>query len=586
MTAPRLGSLTTLTWDDLRERYEGLLATELAPDCVPAWLEEWSELRACIWERWSVVKSAEGWDLRDEEAQRTLNEFVDGVMTPSEVADARLSQKLLTVPGWESGPEHAQFVRGLRFAGAIGSAENVEMANEVAMLGGRHGEIGAGMTVMLEGRELSGPEIDARLQDRDRDVREAIWRAQAEPWLAQRDLIDTLVLDILTRRRQLAGQAGLATYRDYAWRELGRVDYSPEDCLRLHDAVATYLVPLAQERYERRRAALGVESLRPWDLRIDPFATEPLQPFDSAEAFGDGMVDVFRHRDPELGELFVRMRSGGYLDLGWRKGKRPGGVERPFPLTGIPFVSVCGDGSEINVGTLVHEMGHAFHDYLTMRHQRFEWNLRHTDEFSELAALGMWWLVEPYLAAERGGFYTAGEARRNRVRLLEELALQNIPRHARTDAFHHWVHTQAPDDVTPAEMDAKWRDLGARFEPWVDWSRLEEEEGLSWRQHWALFTNPFYEVAYILANLGAFQIWRASEQNSEEAWQRYRTALTLGSTRSLPELYRAAGAELPFEPEVVAGVTAFVDEQLVGQQAYLERPSSRVGGVLPDSDEL
>ena len=562
MSPSRPGSLATLTWDDLRERSDALLSTDLTPDRLPGWLEEWSSLRACVWERWSVVKSAEGRDLRDDEAQLALREFVDGVMTPAEVADQGLARKLLAVPDRQLGEEHTQFVRTLRYAAEIAGEENVKIAAEIGALAGRHGEIGAGMTVRLDGRRLSGPEIDRLLQDRDRAVREAVWRAQAEPWLAQREQIDVLVGGILTRRRQLAHRAGLPDCRTHAWHELGRVDYSPEECLRMHDAVASELVPLAEDRYGRRRAALGVETLRPWDLRIDPWAAEPLQPFDNPEAFGNGLAAVFQRRDQELGELFARMRAGGYLDLGWRQGKRPGGVERPFPLTGIPFVSVCGDGSEINVGTLVHEMGHAYHDYLTMQHQRFEWHLRHPDEFSELAALGMWWLVEPYLAQDQGGFYTPDEARRNRLRLLEELAVQNIPHHARIDAFHHWVHTVAPEGVTPEEMDARWSELGARFEPWVDWSGLEAEQGVGWRQHWAFFSGPFYEVAYILANLGALQIWRASRQSPHDAWRRYRAALTLGSTLPLPDLYRAAGAELPFQPAAVAAITRCVGAQL------------------------
>jgi oligoendopeptidase F len=554
--------LTELTWEDLRNRYEALLSAKLDMERMPAWLSEWSDLRATVWERWSVVKSAEGYDLRNDAAQRALREFIEGVQHPADLADQRLGQKLLAVPDWQPGEEHAQFVRGLRYADEIAGEENVRMATEIATLAGRHGEIGADMTVRLGGEELSGPEIDRLLQDPERAVRESVWRAQAEPWLARREQIDALALDLLRRRRALARNAGLPDYRAHAWRELGRLDYSPEDCLRLHDLVASHIVPLAAERYELRRTALGVETLRPWDLRIDPFATEPLQPFDGAASFAGGMAPVFRNRDPELGALFDRMRQGGYLDLGWRQGKRAGGVERPFPLSGLPFVSVCGDGSEINVGTLVHEMGHAYHDYLTMRHQRFEWQLRHTDEFSELAALGMWWLVEPYLAHDRGGFYSAAEARRNRLRLLEELAVQNIPRHARIDAFHHWLHAEAGDGLTPQEMDARWAELGARFEPWVDWCGLEAEEGLGWRQHWALFSGPFYEVAYILANLGALQIWRASQQDPEGAWQRYRAALTLGATRPLPDIYRAAGGELPFGEDAVARVTAFVAAEL------------------------
>lgn len=557
-----LGRISTLTWDDLAQRYRALECASLTESDLPAWLEEWSDLRNIVWERWSVVKSAEGRDLRDEAARLALEDFVENVMTPAEAADQRLGHMLISVQGWEPGPEHEQFVRRQRYSAGIAGEQNVVLASEISTLAGKHEEIAATVTPTLGGRVLSGPEIDRLMQEKDRPVRERAWRAQQEPWLSRRKEIDALFLDILRHRQQLARQAGVSSYRQYAWHELGRLDYTPDDCLHLHDAVALHLVPLATDRYERRRQALGIDKLRPWDLRIDPFAEDPLQPFHDAATFGEALAGVFRRRDRELGELFERMRVEGYVDLEWRPGKRPGGVERPFPLTGLTFVSVNGDGSEINVGTAVHEMGHAYHDYLTMQHCGFEWNLVHTDEFSELAALGMWWLVEPYLSAEHGGFYSPQQARVNRVRLLEELAVQNVPRHARTDALHHWIYSEAPEDVTPEEIDARWHELGVRFEPWIDWTGLEAEESLGWRQHWALFSGPFYEVAYILANLGALQIWQTAESAPEAAWQRYRSALTLGSTASLRDLYRHAGAELPFDPALVSAVAGFVRSQL------------------------
>jgi oligoendopeptidase F len=103
-------------------------------------------------------------------------------------------------------------------------------------------------------------------------------------------------------------------------------------------------------------------------------------------------------------------------------------------------------------------------------------------------------------------------------------------------------------------MDAKWAELGRRFLPWIDWSGLREEEALGWRQHWALFSGPFYEVAYILANLGALQLWAASARDPDGTWQRYRSALSWGSTLPLATLYRTAGAELPISSDTVRSI--------------------------------
>ncbi|HZU13549.1 MAG TPA: hypothetical protein VFB58_11985 [Chloroflexota bacterium] len=70
--APALGAVNHLNWDEVTLRYEGLESVDPTADNLPSWLEEWSDLRKIVWERWSVVKSAEGRDLGNETAQDAL----------------------------------------------------------------------------------------------------------------------------------------------------------------------------------------------------------------------------------------------------------------------------------------------------------------------------------------------------------------------------------------------------------------------------------------------------------------------------------------------------------------------------------
>ena len=42
-------------------------------------------------------------------------------------------------------------------------------------------------------------------------------------------------------------------------------------------------MPLLKERREKRRRALGVEALRPWDFQVDPKGRTPLKPFETTE---------------------------------------------------------------------------------------------------------------------------------------------------------------------------------------------------------------------------------------------------------------------------------------------------------------
>jgi oligoendopeptidase F len=58
-------------------------------------------------------------------------------------------------------------------------------------------------------------------------------------------------------------------------------------------------------------------------------------------------------------------------------------------------------------------------------------------------------------------------------------------------------------------------------------------------------------VEYGLAQLGAVQIYANALQDQASALKKYREALALGGTVTLPELYEAAGAKLAFDAETL-----------------------------------
>ena len=124
---------------------------------------------------------------------------------------------------------------------------------------------------------------------------------------------------------------------------LPRLPLAGTAALRLHarrqsclwtGASRTHIVPLAAERRERRRRRLGLDALRPWDLVVDPLSQPPLRPFATADELEEGAARIFDRLDPELGAEYARLR-GGFLDLGSRRNKAPGGYCSFFPQTGL-----------------------------------------------------------------------------------------------------------------------------------------------------------------------------------------------------------------------------------------------------------
>ena len=77
--------------------------------------------------------------------------------------------------------------------------------------------------------------------------------------------------------------------------------------------------------------------------------------------------------------------------------------------------------------------------------------------------------------------------------------------------------------------------------PVIDFSGLEEYRSYAWQRQLHLFEVPFYYIEYGIAQLGAIGLWKHIQTNKEEALNNYINALALGGTRTLPELYKAAG---------------------------------------------
>ena len=68
----------------------------------------------------------------------------------------------------------------------------------------------------------------------------------------------------------------------------------------------------------------------------------------------------------------------------------------------------------------------------------------------------------------------------------------------------------------------------------------------------------------VLHNWGPLVSGSNTRQNPEAAINNYITALDLGGTRTLPELFKAAGLEFDFSPDHISGLMKFVKQELDG----------------------
>ncbi|MBM4188090.1 MAG: M3 family oligoendopeptidase [Gemmatimonadetes bacterium] len=562
-TAP--ADFAAASWDEIAAAYDCLLAQPVDHGTVAGWLAEWSRLESNLSEAASLAMIAYTCDTADSAKEASYRRFAVEIGPRAEEKSVALARRLCAV-GY-APPDLAPAVARFRRAIEVFREENVPLTAQLEETIAEYQRLTGGFEVEFEGRRLPIPQLAPFLQSPDRARREAAFRAGVGPYLGQRETMARLFDRQLELRRQVARNAGYADFRDYSFAAKCRFDYTPGDCERFQAAVEAVAVPAVARLRRARAATLGVTELRPWDLAVSLHRREPLRPFSDGADLTRRAQAVFDRLDPVLAAQFRDMAGRGLLDLDSRPGKAPGGYCDTLHSRGAAFIFMNASGVMEDVETLLHEAGHAFHAFASHR-QPLIWQRHPSSESAELASMSMELLAAPLLDGP-GAFLSSRDAAIARLEHLEDV-LVTLCHVASVDAFQHWIYTD-PAGCDARARDQAWLSIRARFEPIVDWGGLEAERIARWYRQLHIFLYPFYYIEYGIAQLGALQIWRRHRRDPGDALARYRDFLALGATRSLPELYRVAGASLVFDAGSMAELVAEVEAEIESLRAQIGR---------------
>jgi oligoendopeptidase F len=530
-------------WADFEPLYRELGQQSLTANKASEWLSGWSQVIELGDELGSRLYAATTIDTADKDAEQRFKRFMEKVYPNLTEADQKLKEKLLA-----SGMEPAGFeepLRKMRMEAEIFRRENIPLQVEEQKLNTEHDKVMGAQTVIWQGRERTARYMEKVLRELYRNLRQQGWELLAKRQLDDREVINQQWQHFMKLRLQMAKNAEEVDYRTYRWKQLTRFAYTPLNCKSFHQAIEKAVVPAVRRICERRRQRLGINSLRYYDIFVDPNGDPPLKPFSEVGELINKVSSIFHQVLPRFGEYFDMMNRDGLLDVENRKNKASGAYCTSFAYSRRPFIFANAVGMHEDVQALLHEGGHGFHDFETYALPYFQ--QRHAPmEFAEVASMGMELLASPYLAENKGGFYSERDAARA---LLEHLEtnLRFWPYMAIVDAFQHWVYEYPEESIQPANCDTCWAELEQKFRPDLDWSGYEDVMMTSWQRKDHIHSAPFYYVEYGLAQLGAVQIWRNALDDQVGAVESYQRALGLGCTKPLAELFKTAGAKLAFD---------------------------------------
>jgi oligoendopeptidase F len=547
------------TWETLQPFFEDLEQRKLdSKESLEQWLKDLSELEAVVSEDacWRQIRMT--CDTTDEKLRDAFNYFCMEIQPRLQPYAFRLNQKLLACPYTAGLDQHTFFtyLRGVKKSVALFREENIPVMAEVSVLQQQYGQITGAMTITVKDKEYTLQQAAKFLENPDRALREEVFTKMSARRLQDREPLDKLFTELVTKRDLIGHNAGFANYRDYKFEELGRFDYTKEDCFRFHDAVREHVVPLVGAISERQRGKLGLEKLRPWDTEAEPEGVKPLHPFTTGTELVEKAEDCFTRLRPFFGDCLKTMQRMGRLDLESRKGKAPGGYNCPLAETGVPFIFMNAAGQMKDVTTIVHEGGHAIQAFLTHPLELSAFK-EYPMEIAEVASMSMELFTMDYWDIF---FSDPGDLKRARLQQLERV-ITIFPWIATIDKFQHWIYTHPAHSTT--ERTEAWTRIQEEFSAHVvDWSGLEDYRSCAWQRQLHLYEVPFYYIEYGIAQLGAIAMWKQFRESRDQALDNYMKALALGYTVPLKELYTAAGIRFDFSPDYVKTLVDFIKKEM------------------------
>jgi len=568
----------------LFDQLERQAAGAKSADALENFLLDWSELDAALGEESTRRYIAMTCHTDNAAAEKAYLHFVENIEPELKPREFALEKIYAAHPQREKLPRERfhVFDRDVKNHVELFRPENVPLETEEAKLCQQYQKLTGALTVNFHGEEKTLVQMGRYLEEPDRALRRESWELVAKRRLQEADKFDEILDAQIKLRQQIAKNAGFENYRDYAFRRLGRFDYTPDDCAKFHEATEKEIMPIVRELQAQRRAQLKLEKLHPWDLAVDPLNRPPLKPFQQVGEMVSRTQKIFNSLDGELAQGFKQMDDLKLLDLDNRKGKAPGGYQSTLTESRLPFIFMNAVGLQRDVETILHEAGHAFHALAT-RDEDLHAYRNPPIEFCEVASMSMELLgnefIEEFYPATKVGqasslsddlkqndatgkmpvlLKSTDATRARRVHLEGVVAV--FPWIATVDAFQHCIYTHP--NHTRGERRQAWLDLMDRFGGDVDWSAFENARANLWHRQLHIFLHPFYYIEYGIAQIGALQVWANSKRDKAKALNDYKKSLALGGSRPLPELFQAAGCQFEFSEKTIRPLAKMLQEEL------------------------
>ncbi len=411
------------------------------------------------------------------------------------------------------------------------------------------------LTFDFDGEKLPLSVLRGKLEDCDREVRKRAAFAIGEGLERVSDELDGFYDRLVKIRDRMAKKLGYKNFVELGYYRMGRVDYDAETVARFRENVRRYLVPCVSKLKSEIAAELGLDRVAFYDDGVYVSGEVPRPMLDKNGIFEQAQL-MYDDMSEDIGAFMCEMQDAEAFDVDSRDGKWGGGYCTCFPKEKQPFILANFNGGSGDIDVITHEFGHAYAAYNVFRYGDEELDVGGM-ETAECHSMSMeflcWRGMDRFFAEPDKYKYT---------HLCS--ALSFIPYGVIVDEFQHIAYEHP--EYTPEQRKAAYRELEAKYRPYLDWSGIPYlEQGTRWQYQMHIFESPFYYIDYCLAQTVSLWFLKLSREDYGNALKRYVELSRSGGTKAFPELLANAGIPSPFTDgslEELAGECIRIAEEL------------------------
>ncbi|MFD0049101.1 M3 family oligoendopeptidase [Actinomycetes bacterium NPDC127524] len=433
------------------------------------------------------------------------------------------------------------------------SPEIIPLLQKENKLSTEYTQLIASAKINFEGEERTLAQLAPFAESSDREVRKKASQAHSGFMVENEEKLDGIFDRLVKVRHEIARKLGYKNFVELGYYRMARTDYNAEMVADFRKQVEEYIVPLVTKLKERQRSRISVDELKYYDEGFE-FKSGNAAPKGSPDWIIENGQKMYSDLSKETKEFFEFMISNGLMDLVAKKGKAGGGYCTYIENYKAPFIFSNFNGTSGDIDVLTHEAGHAFQVFRSRGFEIPEYNWP-TYEACEIHSMSMEFFTWPWME-----LFFEEDTEKYKFSHLSG-ALTFLPYGVAVDEFQHFVYENP--DASPEERKQAWRSIEKKYLPHRDYGDNSYlEQGGYWHRQGHIYNSPFYYIDYTLAQICAFQFWKRSRENREEAWKDYAALCEMGGSKSFLGLIEASNLQSPFKEGTVKSVVDVIDEYL------------------------